>query len=108
MDLLSGLLLLGVIIGIIAIVARELFDERISGLSAVYSRESSNPIEKGLVGSVGKVIEVPTEGGATLRVKVGMEIWRARLRSDDDADLSVGSDVRVAAADGMILDVERT
>ena len=107
MDLLSGLLLLAVVIAIIAIVARELFDERISVLTDVYSRESPNPIEKGLVGSVGKVIEVPTEAGDTLRVKIGMEIWSARLPPGDDALPAVGSDVRVAAADGMILDVER-
>lgn len=106
MDLLSGLLLLVVVAGIIVIVARELFDERISGLTAVYSRKSSNPIEEGLVGSVGKVIELPGEAGAPFRVKIGMEIWRARLRTGDDSILAVGSDVRVAAADGMILDVE--
>ncbi len=107
MDILSGLLLLGVVIGIIAIVARELFDESISGLTAVYSRESPNPVEKGLVGSVGKIIEAPQEAGATLRVRIGMEIWSAQLRSSDDATVTVGSEVKVIAADGMVLDVER-
>ena len=108
MDLLSGLLLLAVVIAIIAVIAREVFDRSITGLTSVYARESSNPVEKGLVGSVGKVIELPEEAGATLRVKIGMEIWRARLLSDDTSILTVGSDVKVAAVDGMILDVERT
>lgn len=106
MDLLSGLLLLGVVMAIIAIIARELFDDSITGLTAVYARESSNPVENSLVGSVGRIIEVPEEEGANLRIRIGTEIWSARLRPGDESRPTVGSEVKVTAVDGMILNVE--
>ena len=103
MDLLSGLLLTGIIVWIIAIVIRELFDESISAGLTRYFRKAPHPVQDSLVGSIGKVIETPVDGAEQLRV----EIWSARLGSSDQRTLSVGSEVRVTAVDGMILDVEK-
>ena len=107
MDLLSGLLLTGIIVWIIAIVIRELFDESISAGLTRYFRKAPHPVQDSLVGSIGKVIETPADGAEQLRVRVGIEIWSARLGSSDQRTLSVGSEVRVTAVDGMILDVEK-
>ena len=105
MDLSSGLLLTGIVLWILTIVIRELFDESISASLTRYFRSASHPAEDALVGSIGKIIEVSEEGGSPLRVRIGIEIWNARLRASDQMP-SVGTEVRVTAVEGTVLDVE--
>ena len=105
MDLLSGLLLTGIVLWIMTIVIRELFDESISAGLTRYFRSARHPVEDTLVGSIGKVIEVSEEGDSALRIRVGIEIWNARLQSSDQMP-SVGAEVRIKAVDGTVLDVE--
>ncbi len=106
MDLLTGLLLTGVVLWIITIVIRELFDVSISAALKRYFRAAPNPVQDTLVGAIGKVIELPEDGDTRLRVRVGIEIWSARLAPSHQRTLPVGAEVRVTAVDGMILDVE--
>ncbi len=105
MDLLSGLLLTGIVLWIMTIVIRELFDESISSGLTRYFRSAPHPAEDALVGSIAKVIEVSEEGDPALRIRVGIEIWNARLQSSDRMP-SVGAEVRIKAVDGTVLDVE--
>lgn len=106
MDLLTGLLLTGVIIWIGYIVVRALFDESITELSARYFRSAENPVESSLVGSVGKIVKIDTGEGDQFKVRIGIELWNAKLISEDAQQPSVGADVRVTAVNGMLLDVE--
>jgi membrane protein implicated in regulation of membrane protease activity len=105
MDLLSGLLLTGIVLWIMTIVIRELFDESISAGLARYFRSAPHPVEDALVGSIGNIIEVSGDGDSALRIRIGVEIWKARLQSSDGMP-SVGAEVRVTAVDGTVLHVE--
>ena len=105
MDLLSGFLLTGIVLWIMTIVIRELFDESISAGLTRYFRSAPHPVEDALVGSIGKIIEVSGEGDSALRIRVGIEIWNARLQSSDWMP-SVGAEVRITAVDGTVLNVE--
>ena len=105
MDVLSGLLLTGIVLWIMTIVIRELFDESISAGLTRYFRSAPHPVEDTLVGSIGKIIEVSGEGDSALRIRIGIEIWNARLRSSGQTP-AVGAEVRVTAVDGTVLDVE--
>ncbi len=106
MDLLSGLLLTGVVLWIVYYVVRGLFDETISSGLARYFRTSSNPVESYLVGSIGKVVGISDDSVDLLRVRIGIEFWSARLQAADRRQLSVGTEVKVTAVNGLILDVE--
>ena len=106
MDILSGLLLTGVVLWIIYIVIRELFDESISNGLTRYFRTSPNPVEDNLVGSIGKVIDIADGRFDTLRVRIGMELWSAKLQAAEQRQLPIGAAVKVTAVNGMILDVE--
>jgi membrane protein implicated in regulation of membrane protease activity len=106
MDLLTGLLLTGVIIWIGYIVVRELFDESISEGLAKYFRRSENPVHDSLVGSIGKVVEISEGDGDQLKVRIGIELWNARLSGEGQQQLVAGTGVKVTAVNGMLLDVE--
>ncbi|MCZ6497410.1 MAG: NfeD family protein [Gammaproteobacteria bacterium] len=106
MDLLSGLLLTGVVLWIIYIVVRQLFDEKISSGLTQYFRTSPNPVQDNLVGSIGKVVDVSDDKIDILRVRIGIELWSAKLQAADQPQLPIGAEVKVIAVNGMILDVE--
>ena len=106
MDLLSGLLLTGVVLWIIYIVVRQLFDEKISSGLTQYFRMSPNPVQDNLVGSIGKVVDVSDDKIDILRVRIGIELWSAKLQAADQPQLPIGAEVKVIAVNGMILDVE--
>ncbi len=106
MDILSGLLLTGVVLWIIYLVIREMFDESISNGLTRYFRTSPNPVEDNLVGSIGKVIDVSDDKIDILRVRIGIELWSAKLQAADQPQLPIGAEVKVIAVNGMILDVE--
>ena len=106
MDLLSGLLLIGVVLWIVYFVVRGLFDETISSGLARYFRTASNPVEGNLVGSIGKVVGISDSGADLLRVRIGAEFWSARLQAADRRQLPIGAEVKITAVNGLILDVE--
>ena len=106
MDLLSGLLLVAVIAWILYIVARELLDERINQATSRYFRSASNPVEENLIGTAGEVIENTTGNGDQFRVRIGMELWSAKLMSTTNSSVQIGTRVKVIAINGMVLDVE--
>ncbi|HEY5623302.1 MAG TPA: NfeD family protein, partial [Gammaproteobacteria bacterium] len=93
MDLLTGLLLLAVIVTIIVIVVRELFDESIAELSASYFRAAPNPVQSNLIGKRGEVIESPLDEKVHYRVRIGREIWSARAA--ESVDFDVGAEIEV-------------
>ena len=106
MDLLTGFLLTGVVIWIGYIVIRALFDEPITAVSARYFRSAENPVESSLIGSIGKVVNIDSGEDDHFKVRIGIELWSAKLVSEDAQQPSVGADVRVTAVNGMLLDVE--
>jgi len=106
MDLLSGLLLVAVVGWILYIAVRALFEERIGQATSRYFRSATNPVEENLIGTVGEVIENTTDKGDALRVRIGIELWSAKLVSTATPSLPIGTQVRVLAINGMVLDVE--
>ena len=107
MDLLSGLLLTGVVLWIVYLVIRELFDESISSGLTRYFRSSPNPVQDNLVGSIGQVVDISNGGSSDLlRVRIGIELWSAKLAAAEQRQLPIGAAVKVTAVNGMTLDVE--
>ncbi len=104
MNFLSGLLLTGVVVAIVYFIVKEVFWERIAASFARQSNKPAEPAGDYLLGSIGKVVESTADGA--LNVRIGMERWRARLTSNDDRDLPVGSAVKITAINGLVLDVE--
>ncbi|HEX6993687.1 MAG TPA: NfeD family protein [Gammaproteobacteria bacterium] len=109
-DFLSGLLLLGVLLFGAGYLVWAFFWESWSDrlrryLSDLSTRQRPPPQKPNdhLVGATGRVIDDGAKTG-TVRVRVGMEIWRARA-TDGAPSLPVGTEVEVTAADGRMLDV---
>lgn len=104
-DFLSGLLLFGVLLFGAAYLIKAFFWETLSGLM---TRPPSPPPPQPndhLVGRTGRVVDDGTTSGM-MRVRVGMETWRARC-VDGSSSLPAGTEVEVRAADGRMLDVVR-
>lgn len=106
MDVLSGLLLTGVVVWILYLVIRALFDDAISNALTRYYRTPSNPVQDNLVGSIGKVVGTSDDDTDILRVRIGIEFWSAKLQAADQRQLPIGAEVKVTAVNGMVLDVE--
>ncbi len=106
MDLLSGLLLTGVVVWIVYLVIQGLFGETISSALAKYYRTPSHPVQDRLVGSIGKVVGTSDDDIDLLRVRIGIEFWSAKLRAADRRQLPIGAEVKVTAVNGIVLDVE--
>ena len=106
MDLLTGLLLMSVIIWIAYIVVLGLLDESITEALAKYFRSTENHVESSLVGSVGRIVDVDSGENDQFKVRIGIELWSAKLGTEGAQLLSIGTNVRVTAVNGMLLDVE--
>jgi|GEM_PF-2403457 len=104
-DFLSGLLLLGVVLFGAVYLIKEFFWESLTELRTRHRPPPPAPPNAHLVGALGRVVDDGATSG-TLRVRVGMETWRARV-IDGDASLPIGTEVEVKAADGRVLDVRR-
>ena len=107
MDLLTGLLLIGVIIWITRIVILELFDSFIPESFAKYSRTTKNPIDRSLIGSVGRVVGINSNDSTKFKIRIGIELWNAKFASKTAQTPPIGTMVRVTAVNGMLLDIER-
>ena len=103
-DFLSGLLLTGVVLFGIGYIVKEFFWESLSDLM---SRRAPPPPARRpndhLIGATARVVDDGATSGV-VRVRVGMETWRART-VDADSSLPIGTLVEIKAVDGLVLDV---
>ena len=103
MELLSGILLTGVSLGIIGYLLYAFIGERAQQLLQHYAQGSSETGEDPLVGAVGRVVEYQ-QGAELMKVRIRGERWSANLV--DGRGLAVGTEVKVTAVKGLTLDVE--
>jgi membrane protein implicated in regulation of membrane protease activity len=106
MDLLSGILLTGVVLFVVVLLIKEIFGERAASLLASRSEKPSKPVNERLIGTVGKVVESTEGDDGLIKVRIGIERWNAKLSSADSRPLPVGTEVKVTAVNGLVLDVE--
>ena len=104
-DFLSGLLLTGVVLFGIGYIAKEFFWESLSGLMSRHRSPAPPPPRPNdhLIGATGRVVDDGAASGV-MRVRVGMETWRARP-IDAASSLPIGTMVEIKAVDGRVLDV---
>ena len=103
MEMLSGLLLICVVLGIIGFLLREFMGERAGEAFKKYAQASPEELEDPLVGEVGQVVEYK-EGAELMKVRIRGERWSANLV--DGQGLPAGTEVTVTAVNGLVLDVE--
>jgi len=106
MNLLSGLLLTGVVLFILGFVLWELFRDRAAEVYARRSQASAKGVNEHLIGSIGRVIEGAEEESGLLRVRIGTENWSARLRTSDADQPPLGAEVKITGVDGLVLQIE--
>ena len=113
LDFLSGLLLTTVTLAVLVFLIKEIVGVRVSdqkktrrysvdGLGKLLGREAK-PVNDHLIGSIGKVIAHSSDSARPVKVRLGLELWPARLDSTDEVDLPVGAAVKVTAVDGPVL-----
>ena len=110
-DFLSGLLLVAILLVGAGYLIKEFFWEiwvdfyRAQKAARNGSRSVAQPsaINDPLVGASGRVVDAGSQGGR-MRVRVGMESWHARTVEGTE-ELVVGTEVRVKAVDGHVLEV---
>jgi membrane-bound ClpP family serine protease len=103
MEVLSGILLTGVILGIFGYLLREALGEQAGAIFSRYGEASPVEINDSLVGDIAQVVEFK-EGAELLRVRIRGERWNANLIAG--RGLPPGAEVRVIAVNGLVLDVE--
>ena len=103
MEIFSGLLLTAVVLGIVVVLAREVVGERSRAAFQKVSPEVAVDATSSMIGGVGQVIE-SREGADHMKIRVAGERWSANLV--DGRGLPVGTEVRVVAVNGLVLDVE--
>jgi membrane protein implicated in regulation of membrane protease activity len=106
LDRLSGLLLLAVVLVIVVFLVKEFLWARMAAGLAKVSADDAKPVNTHLIGAVGQVIEPGRgESAARMKVRIGMERWDAELTSGAERALPMGTDVRVVAVRGLVLEV---
>ena len=105
MEVLSGILLACVVLGIIGYLVSQVVGEGAGAVFRKYAEVSPEDIEDPLVGQIGQVVE-NTAGAELMRVRIHGERWNASLI--DGRPLPVGTEVRVTAVNGLVLDVEES
>lgn len=113
LDFVSGLLLATVTLAALFFLIKEIVGERfpdhkktqryLADVSAKLFGAEAKPVNEHLIGSTGKVIAHSDDSGRPLRVRLGPELWAARLESTEGARLPVGTAVKVMAVDGAVL-----
>lgn len=103
MEVLSGILLTGVILGIVGYLLREALGEQAGAIFSRYGEASPVEINDSLVGDIAQVVEFK-DGAELMRVRIRGERWNANLISG--RGLPPGAEVRVIAVNGLVLDVE--
>ena len=102
-DFISGLLLVAVLLTGAAYVVKTLYWDSITAFVAERRAAPPRGTNDHLVGQRGRVVDDGARDG-TMRVRVGMESWRAR-DIEGRASLPVGTEVDVAAVRGGVLEV---
>lgn len=116
LEFISGLLLVLVLLGTLIYVFVELFsgtklDFSKVSLSDTLGRQRNvepEPINKHLVGMAGEVVRLSDDSERPLRIRLGSELWPARMDnaaagSTDTTSVSVGALVTVTAVQGPIV-----
>lgn len=103
MEVLSGILLTCVVLGIAGYLLREFLGEEAGAVFRKYAQAEPEDIEDPLVGETGQIIEYE-EGAELMKVRIRGERWSANLI--DGRGLAPGTPVRVTAVNGLMLDVE--
>lgn len=107
LDQLSGLLLVATVLVMLYFVLRELPWRRLSALTSKLAADDAKPVNEHLIGAVGTVVQpVHGEGTMAMKVRIGLERWNARPTSSAAAMLTAGTEVRVTAVNGTVLEVE--
>ena len=101
MEFFSGLLLTLVVLGIIALVGREIVSDGAGEGGRKYLGDSSGTAAP-MLGRLGTVVE---STGELMRVRVAGERWSARPVAGES--LPPGAPVRVTGVNGLVLDVEQ-
>ena len=103
MEVLSGILLTCVVLGIVGYLLREVLGEEAGAIFKRYAQAAPEDIEDPLVGEIGQIVEYK-EGAELMKVRIRGERWSASLI--DGHGLPAGAEVRVTAVNGLVLDVE--
>ena len=103
MEVLSGILLTGVILGIIGYLLREALGDQAGDVFRKYAETSPEAINDNMVGEIAQVVDFK-DGAEHMKVRIRGERWNANLISG--RGLVAGSEVRVIAVNGLVLDVE--
>lgn len=113
LNFLTGLLLIAVVLATAVFVAKELIGDRSPGDKKTRQGSAhlfekllggeAKPASNHLIDSIGKVISHSDNSARPMMVRVGAELWPARLDSAEDAPLPVGTAVKVMAVDGPVL-----
>jgi membrane protein implicated in regulation of membrane protease activity len=104
LDIITGLLLLGVVLALLYVVTRVLLWRHVTALFSRVAADENKPVNSHLVGTTGQLLAAGDglpEG--RVRVRIGMERWDAIWSGDAPDAPAPGSDVRVVAIDGMTL-----
>ena len=103
MEVLSGILLTGVILGIIGYLLREALGGQAGETIRRYAETSPEAINDNMVGEIAQVVDFK-DGAEHMKVRIRGERWNANLIGG--RGLAVGAEVRVMAVNGLVLDVE--
>ena len=101
MEWFSGVLLTCVVLGIVAVLLREVVGDRAVSAVRKYLAGSAADVRDPLIGRGGTVVE---SAGETMRVRIEGERWSANRSRG--AVFPAGTRVRVTAVNGWVLDVE--
>jgi membrane protein implicated in regulation of membrane protease activity len=113
LEFLSGLALVTVTLAVVIYVIKELIGDRVGDLKKgnrklakafrkYVSREAA-PVNSHLIGSIGTVIAHSGDGDRPMRVRLGLELWPARMRAEANSLVAVGTSVEVTEVDGPVL-----
>lgn len=106
LDIVTGLLLLGVALAIAYVVVRVLLWQHIAALFSRLGADDNKPANTHLVGATGHVVQDPGSQSGRFRVRIGMERWEATLKAGSPHAPAAGTPIRVTAVDGLTLQVE--
>lgn len=118
LEFLSGLLLTTVTLAILVYVVWQIVADRVgdltkvrhslAGLLTTHLGSDAKPVNDHLIGSTGTVISHSDDSTRPMKVRLGPELWPARLNSAEQDPLPVDTPVEVTAFDGPVVVVEAT
>lgn len=113
LDFLSGLLLTLAVVAILVYLIRALLPGGFGELRKVphnvgdtltrYVGSQTKPVNAHLVGAVGTVVAHSGEPTRPMKIRLGLELWPARLSSGAEDPLPLGTRVGVVSVDGPVM-----